>query len=88
MDRCGLGSGELRPSGTQSECVSEIGAADIVGNAYEWVMLETPGVWGLMGGYHGCQDLTLSSCDFTVRVHAPQIDDLDLSVVGFRCCGS
>ena len=87
VERCALGPTDVKPSGASPECVSAVGAVDIVGNAYEWVTVAAPAMWGLAGGYHGYRDLTLSSCDFTVMIHRSQVDDLDLSSVGFRCCG-
>jgi hypothetical protein len=68
------------PSGSMSECQSESGAFDMVGNAEEWVRCEE-GVYGwcLMGRFWA----DARSCSYKVASHAPAWHYYE---TGFRCC--
>ena len=69
------------PSGDNPECVSNVGAMDMVVNVEEWVLC--PGIgdygWCLMGRYWS----ELRSCQSYVRTHHPQWHYYE---TGFRCC--
>lgn len=77
---------QSEPVGSMEGCVSPSGAADMVGNAEEWVRCDNgqeddAGTrWCLVGGYWAD---ARSSCTYVIRKHAP---DWHYYETGFRCC--
>lgn len=80
---------QSEPAGSRDECVSSSGAADMVGNAEEWVRCdqgqedyrgEHGSRWCLVGGYWAD---SRSSCTYVVTKHVPEWHYYQ---TGFRCC--
>lgn len=75
-------------SGSMEECVSPSGAADMIGNAEEWVRCDAGqedyrglGVrWCLVGGYWADPR---STCSYVITKHVPEWHYYE---TGFRCC--
>ena len=85
----------LLPAGEMARCHGRPHVHDLAGNAFEWVRLgpdrgdtsgSLEGFWGLAGSWYGYSDAQTTSCGFRVMVHETQLDIIDLSAVGFRCC--
>lgn len=79
---------QSEPAGASEECVSPAGAADMVGNAEEWVRCDKGqedyralGIhWCMVGGYWADPR---SSCTYVITKHAPEWWFYETS---FRCC--
>lgn len=77
---------QSEPSGSRDECVSPSGAADMVGNAEEWVRCNNGQEdkfgtkWCLVGGYWADPR---SSCSYVITKHIPTWHYYE---TGFRCC--
>ena len=86
LERTGLPQ-KLAPSGSYEGCHGPPELYDMVGNAYEWVVLY-PGteLYALSGSYYGYSDAMTTQCGFHTLVHSEQVGLIDLDAVGFRCC--
>ena len=81
---------QSEPSGSRDECISSSGAADMVGNAEEWVRCDNGQEarepwyqetrWCLVGGFWADPR---SSCTYVITKHVP---DWHYYETGFRCC--
>ncbi len=80
------GSG-LEASGSREKCVSDFGAVDILGNAWEWIADDGRGGEGRYLGYSykvtGVRPTADGMCDKGLQTGQETFDRLD---VGFRCC--
>lgn len=78
---------QSEPAGSRESCVSPSGAADMVGNAEEWVRCDKGqedhlgfSRWCLVGGYWADPR---SSCTYVITTHIPEWYYYQ---TGFRCC--
>jgi len=72
--------GTLAKTGSHTECVSEYGVYDMVGNLHEWVD-DASGAF--RGGYYLDTHENGEGCDYKTVAHGPQYHDYS---TGFRCC--
>jgi formylglycine-generating enzyme required for sulfatase activity len=73
---------QAEPCGSRPQCVSRIGAFDMLGNVAEWV--KGPRGHELRGCFWaGCFGGTKPTCSFANRAHAGSFRSYE---AGFRCC--
>jgi formylglycine-generating enzyme len=70
----------VAPTGMFSECVSPLGAYDMVGNLHEWID-DSAGTF--KGGFYVDAEINGHGCLYTTRAHALEYRDYS---TGFRCC--
>lgn len=80
------GSGTLEPCGNRPECVSPVGAYDVIGNAWEWIADPGDGAQHYLG--YSYQVIAIRpqadpKCDAGLQNNTPGYDRPE---VGFRCC--
>jgi formylglycine-generating enzyme required for sulfatase activity len=77
----------LEPSGSREKCVSDYGAVDVLGNAWEWIADDGDGGEGRYLGYSyrvsAIRPTADPKCDFGLRTGQAEYDRHE---VGFRCC--